>query len=98
MSVDSKSDSTVLSSNRDNRALKVAIVVPTYNEAETLSVLITKIIALGLDGIGFVIVDDGSPDGTGHIADRIAEEYDGVFIVLHREEKQGLGKAYMAGF
>ena len=44
------------------------------------------------------IVDDGSPDGTGHIADRIAEKYDGVFIVLHREEKQGLGKAYMAGF
>ena len=98
MSVDSKSDSSILSNNRDARTLKVAIVVPTYNEAETLPLLITKIISLGLDGMGFVIVDDGSPDGTGHIADRIAEEYDGVFIVLHREEKQGLGKAYMAGF
>jgi dolichol-phosphate mannosyltransferase len=79
-------------------SIKVAIVVPTYNEAETLPVLIEKIREQGIEGLGFVIVDDGSPDGTGDIADRIADDFPGVFIVLHREGKQGLGKAYMSGF
>ena len=81
-----------------NSSLKVAIVVPTYNESETLPVLIEKVLEQNIDGIGFVVVDDGSPDGTGEIADRLADEFDGVFIVLHREGKQGLGTAYMAGF
>lgn len=79
-------------------SLRVAVVVPTYNEAETLPVLINKVLEQGIDGLGFVIVDDGSPDGTGEIADRLADEFDGVFLVLHREGKQGLGTAYMAGF
>ena len=78
--------------------MKTAIVVPTYNEAETLPVLIEQVRAQGIDGLGFVVVDDGSPDGTGEIADAIAEEFDGTFIVLHREGKQGLGTAYKAGF
>lgn len=77
---------------------KVAIVVPTYNEAETLPVLITQVLEQNIEGLGFIIVDDGSPDGTGDIADRLADEFDGVFIVIHREGKQGLGTAYMAGF
>ena len=79
-------------------SLKVAIVVPTYNESETLPILIEKILEQNIDGIGFVVVDDGSPDGTGDIADRLADEFNGVFIVLHRDGKQGLGTAYMAGF
>ncbi len=54
--------------------------------------------ALGIEGLGFVVVDDGSPDGTGEIADGLAGEYDGVFDVVHRESKQGLGKSYVAGF
>jgi dolichol-phosphate mannosyltransferase len=81
-----------------NSSLKVAIVVPTYNESETLPVLIEKVLEQNIGGIGFIVVDDGSPDGTGEIADRLADEFDGVFIVLHREGKQGLGTAYMAGF
>jgi len=84
--------------NSSQSSIKVAIVVPTYNEAETLPVLIEKVLEQNIDGIGFVVVDDGSPDGTGEIADRLADEFDGVFIVLHREGKQGLGTAYMAGF
>jgi len=84
--------------NSSQSSIKVAIVVPTYNEAETLPVLIEKVLEQNIDGIGFVVVDDGSPDGTGEIADRLADEFDGVFIVLHRESKQGLGTAYMAGF
>jgi len=79
-------------------SIKVVIVVPTYNEAETLPILVEKILQQNIDGLGFVVVDDGSPDGTGDIADRIADDFDGVFIVLHREGKQGLGTAYMAGF
>lgn len=78
--------------------LKAAIVIPTYNEAENLPVLITELMALGIEGLGFVVVDDGSPDGTGEIADGLAGEYEGVFEVIHRESKQGLGKSYVAGF
>ncbi len=85
-------------SNENDNPLKVAVVVPTYNEAETLPVLIAKVAEQNIDGLGFVIVDDGSPDGTGDIADRLADDYPGVFIVIHREAKQGLGTAYMAGF
>ena len=78
--------------------LEVAIVVPTYNEAETLPLLVEKVVAQNIVGLGFVVVDDGSPDGTGDIADQLADEFPGVFLVLHREGKQGLGTAYMAGF
>ena len=85
-------------STPDQNTLKVAVVVPTYNESETLPQLIEKVVAQGIDGLGFIIVDDGSPDGTGAIADGLADEFAGVFIVLHREGKQGLGTAYMAGF
>ena len=76
----------------------MAVVVPTYNESETLPQLVEKVVAQGIDGLGFIVVDDGSPDGTGAIADGLANEFTGVFIVLHREGKQGLGTAYMAGF
>lgn len=76
----------------------MAVVVPTYNESETLPQLIEKVVAQGIEGLGFIVVDDGSPDGTGAIADGLADEFAGVFIVLHREGKQGLGTAYMAGF
>ena len=76
----------------------MAVVVPTYNESETLPQLIEKVVAQGIEGLGFIVVDDGSPDGTGAIADGLADEFTGVFIVLHREGKQGLGTAYMAGF
>ena len=82
----------------DQNTLKVAVVVPTYNESETLPQLIEKVVAQGIEGLGFIVVDDGSPDGTGAIADGLADEFAGVFIVLHREGKQGLGTAYMAGF
>lgn len=85
-------------STPDQNTLKVAVVVPTYNESETLPQLIEKVVAQGIEGLGFIVVDDGSPDGTGAVADGLADEFAGVFIVLHREGKQGLGTAYMAGF
>jgi dolichol-phosphate mannosyltransferase len=75
-------------------------VLPTYNEAENIGPLVrAALAALATTGMSHrvLIVDDSSPDGTGEIADRLASELDPV-EVLHRERKQGLGRAYLAGF
>jgi dolichol-phosphate mannosyltransferase len=76
----------------------IAVVVPTFNEAENLPLLIQQLRELDITGMGFVIVDDDSPDGTGKVADRLASEFDGYFQVHHRAGKLGLGSAYVAGF
>ncbi len=78
--------------------MKVAVVIPTYNEAENLPRVVAVLDALGISGLGIVIVDDGSPDGTGTVADKLAAAQPGRFIVIHREGKLGLGTAYVAGF
>jgi dolichol-phosphate mannosyltransferase len=79
----------------------VWVVIPTYNEAENLESIVRAATAeLGrvVDGeYRILIVDDGSPDGTGQIADRLAAELPSV-RVLHRRTKEGLGQAYLAGF
>jgi dolichol-phosphate mannosyltransferase len=72
------------------------VVVPTYNERENLPRVVRHVLELDLDA-HILVVDDGSPDGTGEIADALAEE-DPRVHVLHREEKAGLGQAYVAGF
>ncbi len=72
----------------------VTVVVPTYNEAENLPHLLASV---RLHGYRILVVDDGSPDGTGAIADEIAAG-DPMVEVLHRPEKSGLGPAYAAGF
>jgi dolichol-phosphate mannosyltransferase len=76
------------------------LVVPTYNEAENLEPFVRKVLprlASAAPEHRVLIVDDSSPDGTGEIADRLAAELDSV-EVLHRSEKDGLGRAYAAGF
>jgi len=72
------------------------VVVPTYNEAENLQRLIDRILEQPAD-LEIVIVDDGSPDGTGRLADEISAKNPKVHV-LHREGKLGLGTAYVAGF
>jgi len=72
------------------------IVIPTYNEAENLEPLAREIVALPTP-FDILVVDDSSPDGTGEIADRLAQELPGLYV-LHRPDKQGLGTAYVAGF
>jgi dolichol-phosphate mannosyltransferase len=74
--------------------VKTTICLPTYNEAENLERMIR---ALEPVGARVLVIDDNSPDGTGAIADRLAAELDWV-EVLHRERKEGLGPAYLAGF
>lgn len=75
------------------------VVVPTYNEADNLEKIVGEVLkqpAL----VDLLIVDDNSPDGTGHIADALAQasESAGRVHVLHRPAKEGLGRAYLAGF
>jgi dolichol-phosphate mannosyltransferase len=77
------------------------LILPTYNEAENLEAIVTRAgeVLGGVASTGFqvLVVDDGSPDGTGQIADRLAAQHDWV-QVLHRSEKNGIGPAYLAGF
>lgn len=75
---------------------RTVMVMPTYNEAENLAWIIGRLRAAEPD-VDVLVVDDGSPDGTGAIADRIAAE-DPQVQVMHREAKGGLGAAYVAGF
>ncbi|RNL85083.1 polyprenol monophosphomannose synthase [Halostreptopolyspora alba] len=80
---------------------RVTVVVPTYNEAENLPGLVGELLALPLPCLRVVIVDDNSPDGTGEVADKLAADHTGPtgerVSVLHREAKDGLGRAYVAG-
>lgn len=75
---------------------RVLVVIPTYNEAENLEPLLGRL-RKAVPEADVLVVDDGSPDGTGAIADRIAAA-DPSVRVLHRAEKTGLGTAYIAGF
>jgi dolichol-phosphate mannosyltransferase len=70
-------------------------VIPTYNEAENLPLLVPRVLAQGAR-LELLVVDDASPDGTGKIADELAESNPRVHV-LHRGAKQGLGPAYRAG-
>ena len=77
------------------------LILPTYNEAPNIAAMLTAagevLAGAAPEGFRILVVDDGSPDGTGDIADRFAAEHDWV-RVLHRTEKNGIGPAYLAGF
>ncbi len=75
---------------------RVLVVIPTYNEAETLEPVVGRLRA-SVPEADVLVVDDGSPDGTGDIADRLVAADPGVHV-LHRTQKAGLGAAYIAGF
>ena len=75
---------------------RVLVVVPTYNEAENLAPVVARMRA-AVPEVDLLVVDDGSPDGTGEIADRLAAADPSVHV-LHRTSKAGLGAAYIAGF
>ncbi len=73
------------------------VVMPTYNESRNLGEIVPQVLAQD-PRLEVLVVDDNSPDGTGEIADRLAEVHQGRVHVLHRELKEGLGRAYLAGF
>ena len=89
-------ESTAVPETRVEGRGRALVVLPTYEEAENLEGIVPQILAAD-DRIDILIVDDASPDGTGEIADRIAEREPRVGV-LHREGKQGLGSAYLTGF
>nr|WP_317643663.1 polyprenol monophosphomannose synthase [Bombiscardovia apis] len=77
-------------------APQVLLVMPTYNEADNIALTIRQIL-LACPSATILVVDDDSPDGTGRIADRLAQS-DKRVAVLHRQGPRGLGPAYLAGF
>ena len=75
---------------------KTLVVVPTYNERENLPPLAQRLLGLPVP-VDMLVVDDNSPDGTGKLADELAAKYPSIHV-LHRTEKSGLGRAYIAAF
>lgn len=76
--------------------MKVLVIMPTYNEAGNIERAASDLFKFNPD-VSLLIVDDGSPDGTGNLAEALAAK-DKRISVLHRKDKQGLGAAYIAGF
>ena len=77
--------------------MRAIVVVPTYNELANLETLVEKLRQYAPD-LHILIVDDNSPDGTGRLADQLSESDPHRISVLHREKKEGLGRAYVEGF
>jgi dolichol-phosphate mannosyltransferase len=80
------------------RSAAMTVVLPTYNEADNLPVMVAALLRLPLPRLRILVADDSSPDGTGEIADQLADRHGADKItVLHRPGKQGLGRAYVDG-
>jgi dolichol-phosphate mannosyltransferase len=77
--------------------MSALVILPTYNELANLGPLVEQILDQG-DEFSVLIIDDGSPDGTGLLADHLSRIYAGRVEVIHRQEKLGLATAYLAGF
>ncbi len=77
---------------------QLTVVIPTYNEAENLPSLVDSLFETPISNLKLVIVDDGSPDGTGQLAEELAARLPGRLSVVHRAGKMGLGSAYIRGF
>jgi len=76
---------------------KVYIIIPTYNEKDNIVGLLDQIFNLRINNLNILVVDDNSPDGTGQLVENLKAKYSNLDI-LHRPQKAGLGKAYVAGF
>jgi dolichol-phosphate mannosyltransferase len=75
--------------------MDVVVLLPTYNERENIAAIVARVIAH--DGFRVLVIDDGSPDGTGEVADELSRAHAGRVEVLHRTRKDGFGRAYVAG-
>lgn len=77
--------------------MRTLIVIPTYNEIDNIKPLIEAVLVATPEQVEVLVVDDGSPDGTGQLVDAVAAQNKRVHV-LHRAKKMGLGTAYVAGF
>lgn len=75
----------------------VLVCIPTYNEVENIEPITTAVLGVTPETVHVLVIDDGSPDGTGQVADGLAAKNNRIHV-LHRKQKQGLGPAYIAGF
>ncbi|KAF0112199.1 MAG: dolichol-phosphate mannosyltransferase [Chloroflexi bacterium] len=78
--------------------MSIAVIIPTFNEKENLPKIAEQLLALPVDDLRLLIIDDNSPDGTGQIADELALQFPDRVSVMHRSGKLGLGTAYISGF
>ena len=78
--------------------MKTILTIPTYNEAENIVKLINKIFSLGIEGLGILVIDDNSPDGTADLVKDLQKKFEDKLHLLQREGKLGLGSAYIEGF
>lgn len=76
--------------------MKTLVLIPTYNECDNLPPLVRDVLAI--PGTEVLVIDDGSPDGTGAVADRLSNQHPGRVHVLHRTGQRGLGRSYLDGF
>jgi dolichol-phosphate mannosyltransferase len=76
--------------------MKTLVLIPTYNEKDNIPILIADL--MSIPGVHVMVLDDQSPDGTGQVADRLAETYPGRVQCLHRSGQRGLGVSYLEGF
>lgn len=83
--------------NASAPSARTLVIIPTYNERDNIGRIVGRLHA-ALPHVHVLIVDDGSPDGTGAVADELAAAAGGLIHVMHRTEKNGLGAAYIAGF
>ncbi len=81
-----------------DETMKTVVVIPTYNEADNLPLVTASVLSLGIPGLSVLVVDDDSPDGTGEVADKLAERNPGKVNVIHRTGQRGFGKSYISGF
>jgi dolichol-phosphate mannosyltransferase len=75
--------------------MNTLVIIPTYNERENLPRIVPPVMQ---QHVRLLVVDDGSPDGTGDVAEELARQYPGRMAVLHRTGKRGLGRSYVDGF
>jgi dolichol-phosphate mannosyltransferase len=75
--------------------MKVTVIVPTYNERDNIAPLVERL--LEHDAVSVLVVDDASPDGTGAVADTVAQQHPGRVEVLHRTSNRGFGRSYIDG-
>ena len=77
---------------------KISVIIPTYNEAENLSILVRKIFDQSIENLNILIIDDSSPDGTAEIVNQLSKEFPGKIELVQRKKKLGLGSAYKLGY
>lgn len=77
---------------------KISVIIPTYNEAGNLPILVRKIFQQSIINLSLVIIDDSSPDGTTKIIKKLSEEFPGKIELIQRKKKLGLGSAYKLGY